>query len=200
VYDRWMHQAHALQPVLIVASAVVLGSTVLAAAIRRPSIALVVMAGGLAVGLASVEPARRAYRSYAALGTIVRLRAAEADRVVTYGTYLQGLPFYARRHTTLVSSLGELRFGATFSEGRALVWSDKRLIRAWNGRRRIFLIIEPEAWGRLRHRLQRPPAVLAFEHGHVLMTNAPLGIRAVARPGARVSARPPPPAAAETAS
>jgi hypothetical protein len=183
---------------LAVAAAVVLAGTLLAAAIRRPAAALVLMAGGLAIGLVWTERARNAYRSYAALGTIARIRAAEADQLVTYGTYLQGLPFYARRHTTLVSSLGELRFGATFPEGRALVWSDQQLIRAWNGRRRLFLVIDPEAWGRLKCRLQRPPTVLALEHGHVLMTNAPLGIRPVARPDARLSARPPPPAAAET--
>jgi len=177
LYPRWWHQAQVVQGALVPAASIVLGATLLAAKIPRPGLALAVMAGGLAWGLVHTERARSAYRSYASLGTIARLRRGEADRLVTYGTFLEGLPFYARRRTVVVGSQGELRFGGSFPEGRALMWSETQLIHAWNGRRRLLLVIEPDAWRRLRHRLIPPPAVLALEHRRVLVTNAPLGLR-----------------------
>ena len=177
LYSRWWKQAKAIKMALVPAASIVLGATLLAAKIPRPSVALVVMAAGLALGLARTEQSRSAYRSYPALGTVVRARSGEADRLVTYGTYLQSLPFYARRRTVVVGSGGELQFGASLPEGRALVWREEKLIRAWNGRRRLMLVIEPDVWRRLRHRLTRPPSVLALEHRRVLVTNAVLGLR-----------------------
>ena len=177
LYPRWWHQAQVARVALIPAASIVLGTTLLAAKVPRPGMALALLAGGLALGLVRTERARSAYRSYASLGTIARLRSGEADRLVTYGTYLQGFPFYARRRTVVVDSLGELRFGASFPEGRALMWSETQLIQAWNGRRRLLLVIDPVVWRRLRHQLTRPPTVLALEHRRVLVTNAPLGLR-----------------------
>jgi len=177
LYQRWWPQAQAVKVALLPAAGVVLGATLLAAKLPRPGEALVVMAAGLALGLARTERSRDAYRSYPALGAVVRLRSGEADRLVTFGTYLQSLPFYARRRTAVVGSGGELHFGAGLPDGRTLLWSEAQLIRAWNGRRRLLLVIEPDVWRRLRHQLTRPPSVLALEHRRVLVTNALLGLR-----------------------
>jgi len=177
LYQRWWPQARVVKVALLPAASIVLGATLLAAKLPRPGVALVVMAAGLALGLARTERSRSAYRSYPALGTLARLRAAEADRLVTFGTYLQSLPFYARRRTAVVGSGGELQFGASLPDGRALLWNEAQLIRAWNGRRRLLLVIEPDVWRRLRHQLTRPPSVLALEHRRVLVTNALLGLR-----------------------
>src|SRR5439155_481444 len=77
---------------------------------------------------------------------------------------------------TVIVAWGSMEdFGSEPS--RAIVWSERRLVRTWNGRRRLFLVITPAEWRRLRRRLSRPAAVLAFERGRVLVTNAPLGAR-----------------------
>jgi len=142
---------------------------------RRRAAALGAMAGTLAIGLGFAESARSAFPSAVVLGAVVRARGAEADRVVSYGGLLFGLPFYARRRIAVVAwpQAGDL--GPSVS--RAIVWSERRLVRAWNGRRRLFLVIAPDRWRGLRRRLGRPATVLGYERGRVLVTNAPLGVR-----------------------
>lgn len=177
LYRRWWSQASALGAVLPPAAAVVLAGATAGLVLRGPATALAAVAGTLALALAVTEGARGAFPSYAALGTIARARRAEADRLVTYGRFLQGLPFYARRRTVVVGAPGPLDFGAASREGRLLLWSEPRLVRAWNGRRRVFLVIRPKDWRALRRRLLRPASVLALEHDRVLVSNAPLGVR-----------------------
>jgi hypothetical protein len=143
----------------------------------RPAWALAAGAASLAAALACVDPARTAFESYRGLGTILRARASEADRIVVYGRFLQGLPFYARRRTVLVGPPSSLEFGVGRADARHILWSERLLVEAWNGRRRIFLVVRPKDWRTLRKKLARPPAVLAAEHGRVLLTNAPLGVR-----------------------
>jgi 4-amino-4-deoxy-L-arabinose transferase-like glycosyltransferase len=176
LYRRWWVEAQALRPLLAVAAGVVLGGGVAAMAARRRGAMLATLVLSLAAGLARAERARGAFTSYAALGTVIRARGGEADRVVTYGRLLEGLPFYARRRITLVAWDGTEDFGGGPGDARALRWSERRLVRAWNGRCRIFLVIAPEAWRRLRPRLRRAPVVLASEHGRILVSNAPLGV------------------------
>jgi len=177
LYARWWTQAAAVAAVLGPAAAVVVGGALAALAVRRRGVAVVLVAATLAVGLAVVEQARATFPSYRALGTIARARGREADRLVTVGRFLQGLPFYARRRTVVVGPPGPLDFGVGFREGRALRWDEARLVRAWNGRRRLFVVVTPKDWRRLRRRLDRPATVIAAEHGRVLVTNAPLGVR-----------------------
>src|SRR5262249_41693673 len=57
----------------------------------------------------------------------------------------------------------------------------RRLVRAWDGRRRLFLVIAPDRWRALRRKLRRPATVLGYERGWALVTNAPLGVRPPAR-------------------
>ena len=178
LYPRWWEEAEAVRALLLpAAAAAAAGAALGLAALRRgrPGAALAVTAATLAVGLALVEPARGAFESCRALGGILRARAAEADRVVVYGRFLQGLPFYARRRTAVVGPPGSLEFGAGRADARHILWSERRLVRSWNRGRRIFLVVRPKDWRVLRKRLRRPPTVLAAEHGRVLMTNAPLG-------------------------
>jgi 4-amino-4-deoxy-L-arabinose transferase-like glycosyltransferase len=176
LYRRWWSQAMAFRALLAPAAAIVLCGTAAALALGRRGLGLAALAGTLAVGLALAERVRPAFPSYAALGTIVRSRSAEADDLVTVGRFLQGLPFYARRPTALVGSAGPLDFGAERPEGRDVLWREGRLVKAWNDGRRIFLVVRPRDWRRLRPRLVRPANVLAAEHGRVLVSNAPLGV------------------------
>jgi 4-amino-4-deoxy-L-arabinose transferase-like glycosyltransferase len=176
LYRRWWSQAMAFRDLLAPAAAIVLCGTAAALVVRSRALGLAVVIGTLAVGLGLTERVRPAFPSYAALGTIVRGRSAEADEVVTVGRFLQGLPFYARRPTAVVGGAGPLDFGAERPEGRAILWGEGRLVRAWNDGRRIFLVIRPRDWRRLRPRLVRPANVLAAEHGRVLLSNAPLGV------------------------
>jgi 4-amino-4-deoxy-L-arabinose transferase-like glycosyltransferase len=177
LYERWWTQAQALRATLLPAAAAVAGGTAAALAVGRRGLALALAAAALGVGLAAAEGARGAFPAYRALGGIARARHAEADRLVVYGRFLQGLPFYARRRTVVVGPPGPLDFGARRPEGRALLWTERRLRREWDGRRRLFLVIRPKDWRALRPRLGRPASVLALEHDRVLLANAPLGAR-----------------------
>jgi 4-amino-4-deoxy-L-arabinose transferase-like glycosyltransferase len=192
LHRRWWDDAHAVRTHAGAAAAVVLGGTLVAGLVRTRGARLAVLVATLALGLVRIEPARAVFRSYAQLGAVIRARGAEADRVVVYGRLLDGLPFYARRRTAIVAWNGMEDFGVR-NDGRALRWSERRLRRAWDGRRRLFLVIAPDAWRRLRPRLVRPATVLAAEHDRVLVTNAPLGERPAAlaggaRPGRRRAA------------
>jgi 4-amino-4-deoxy-L-arabinose transferase-like glycosyltransferase len=178
LYPRWWHEAETMRPLLLWASGAVLLGTAFGLVIRGPELAVGVAAGALALALGLVERARVAFPSYAAIGTIARVRHAEADRLVIHGRFLQGLPFYARRRVVLVGAPGPLDFGVGSRDGRMLLWDEARLVRAWNGRRRIFLVVRPKDWRGLRRRLRRPASVLALEHDRVLLSNVPLGQRA----------------------
>jgi 4-amino-4-deoxy-L-arabinose transferase-like glycosyltransferase len=175
VYRRWWSVALALRPSLAVAAGIVLVGATIAALARGRGVALTAVTGTLAIGLALADVARDAFPSAATIGAVAHARRGEADRLVSYGHFPRGLPFYARRRTVIVAWSSMEDFGTEPS--RAIVWSERRLVRAWNGRRRLFLVIAPAEWRRLRRRLSRPAAVLAFERGRVLVTNAPLGAR-----------------------
>jgi hypothetical protein len=179
LHARWWDEAEVLRGLLLPAAGIVTVASLLGVVAFRRGRAGWALAGGaasLAAGLALIEPARSAFEGYRALGGIVRARGGEADRVVAYGKFLQGLPFYARRRTVAVGPPSSLEFGVGRADARHILWSERRLVDAWNGRRRIFLVIRPKDWWTLRRRLVRPPTVLAAEHGRLLLTNAPLGL------------------------
>jgi hypothetical protein len=124
-----------------------------------------------------VERVRAVFPSAAILGETIRARGAEADRVACYGRLPLGLPFYARRRVAIVAWTGADDFGGDRGRETEIRWSPRRLVRSWNGRRRILLVIASEDWRLLRPRLLRPATVIAFERGRALVTNAPLGAR-----------------------
>jgi 4-amino-4-deoxy-L-arabinose transferase-like glycosyltransferase len=179
LYARWWEEAVAVRALLLPAAAIVTAGAALGLAAigrGRHGAALVACGGTLAVALALVEPARAAFESYRGFGTILRARNPEADRIVAYGKFLQGLPFYARRRSVVVGPATSLEFGVGRADARHILWSERRLVDDWNGRRRLFLIIRPKEWRALKPRLVRPATVVAAEHGRVLLTNAPLGL------------------------
>jgi 4-amino-4-deoxy-L-arabinose transferase-like glycosyltransferase len=177
VYGRWWTEALALRPALALGAAAVVAGALVACRARTPAVALAAIAVSLAIALVRVERTRAVFPSAAVLGETIRARRAEADRVVCWGRLPLGLPFYARRRIAIVAWTGADDLGGDRRRESAIRWSGRRLVRAWNGRRRIFLVIAPEDWRRLRPRLVRPASVLAFERGRALVTNAPLGAR-----------------------
>src|SRR5439155_5063779 len=120
VYARWWSQAAALRPVLALAAAVVLLGAVGASRARAAGVRLGAVAATLAVGLAVVEVARETFPSAAMIGRAARARAAEADRLVSYGHFQRGLPFYARRRAAFAAWHSMEEFGS--QPWRAIVW------------------------------------------------------------------------------
>jgi hypothetical protein len=136
---------------------------------------MLAVAAGLAIALPVLETARPMFPSAARMGDVLRARGAEADRVVVVGRLPLGLPFYARRRVAVAGWPGTRDLGPR--EPRAIVWKPRDVVRRWNGRRRLFVVITPSDWRTLRRRLRRPASVLAAADGRVLVTNAPLGVR-----------------------
>ncbi len=107
------------------------------------------------------------------LGLAIRAQARPGDDVITYLHYVQAIPFYSRRRTTMVGGWGELDFGSRQGDESAFFWrNDAQLIDAWQTPgRRIFLVINRVELEPLLSRLHPAPRQIAAHDKKVLVVN-----------------------------
>jgi hypothetical protein len=117
---------------------------------RRHARAIWIVAGGFAVVLISAHIAFARFGSYLSskrLAEEIATRAGASDRVMIYGDQAFGssLLFYLRRPIELVNGrTTSMWFGSTFPDAPKIFLDDAALVRAWQGKARIFLFVPPD--------------------------------------------------------
>ena len=107
------------------------------------------------------------------LGLTLRTQVRPGDDVVTYLHFVQAIPFYGQRRTTMVGRWGELDFGSKQEDDQTFFWdTDGKLVEAWRTPgRRIFLIINRVELEPLLPRLQPRPRQIAAHGKKVIVVN-----------------------------
>jgi len=98
---------------------------------------------------------------------------------VSFGSYVQSLPFYTGQRVVMASGVGELDFGSRQGDQSAYFWKDnERLRQEWSGPGRILMLVresnlEALTAGGSEPPLDPPPIRLASEGEIVLVANRP---------------------------
>lgn len=64
------------------------------------------------------------------------------DHIYTYNDYYQDLPFYLKRKVTIVSWVGELKFGSKHQDMSTIFATDAQFWKDWNSSNRVFMVLE----------------------------------------------------------
>jgi 4-amino-4-deoxy-L-arabinose transferase-like glycosyltransferase len=141
---------------------------------RRLQIALAVACGSL---LVQVVAGHLVYRNLAEKKTSKPLAlkvgelAAPTDIVASFGYDHQTLPFYARRRVMVVGGRDELQFGSLQGDQSAWFVDQQQFTTLWNGDRRVFLFLKPDALATLQKEQKTPVNVIMQTRKKVLVSN-----------------------------
>jgi 4-amino-4-deoxy-L-arabinose transferase-like glycosyltransferase len=113
------------------------------------------------------------YKSVKGLAQVLSSSWKPGDVVAQYGTYRQGIPFYAKRRTVLVDEVGELEFGATRAKDRAEYFlDDARFQRLWASPARVFCVFKRDALPLIREKFPAHRLLYRTDEG-ILIVNRP---------------------------
>nr|WP_260162427.1 hypothetical protein [Pectinatus brassicae] len=104
--------------------------------------ALAVVAFLFACGLQSIHGAVASQRTAKYVSDDIAQTLQADDIVVSYGYYVQGLPFYLQKRIVVASFLGELEFGSEHPSGKGWFIDDDELLSLWNSNKRVFIVYE----------------------------------------------------------
>ncbi|WP_196603098.1 phospholipid carrier-dependent glycosyltransferase [Pectinatus frisingensis] len=110
--------------------------------IRCTISAFVVVAFLFAAGLQSIHGQVAVERTADYVATDIRRIEQPGDIVVSYGDYIQGLPFYLQKRVVVASYLGELEFGSKHPSGQGWFINDAQLMNLWNSDKRVFVVFD----------------------------------------------------------
>jgi 4-amino-4-deoxy-L-arabinose transferase-like glycosyltransferase len=164
-----------IAPVLLAAAPVLFATGVAigrCCARGRPLAAFAVLTAGWFAVLAIALGGRRAANEYRILGVTAHAAMRPEDRLAIYGSYVEGIPFYAERRVIMVVGRGELTFGSEHGDQAAFFWpSAAALQREWAAPGRLFLVAKPPDLAQLTPPLDPPPILLATKNDKVLVVN-----------------------------
>jgi len=110
-------------------------------------------------------------KSVKSMAAVLAASLRPGDAVAQYGTYRQGIPFYARCRTIQVNDAGELAFGAEHAADRARWFlEEEEFLRLWNSGTRVFCVLKREAMPLVREKLARHRLLYRSEAG-ILVVN-----------------------------
>ncbi len=139
---------------------------------QRPLTAYAAMTVGWFLLIVVAVTGRSAANEYRALGLAAGAALQPGDRLAIYGSYVQGVPFYARHRAIMIVGKGELTFGSLQGDQSAFFWpSADELRREWAAPGRLFLVIKPAVLASLAPPLDPPPLLLAEKNDKVLVVN-----------------------------
>jgi 4-amino-4-deoxy-L-arabinose transferase-like glycosyltransferase len=141
---------------------------------RGPRAALQVFTAAFVALLALTLNGRGLANSYRGVSLAAAREMRAGDRVASYGSYVQGLPFYTGQRVAVVRYQGELDFGSHQGDQSAWFWAgDDQLRREWSRPGRLFLVIRPGDLAAINPPLEPAPTQLASEGKVVLVVNRP---------------------------
>ncbi len=105
------------------------------------------------------------------LARIVRQNFRDGDRVVCYGWYQQGLPFYTGQRVVVVGYKGELSFGSDQGDNTAWFIDSATFDRWWDSPVRLFTLIRKPDMDRMQTAVKTPTRILGQTGDKLLITN-----------------------------
>jgi hypothetical protein len=120
-------------------------------------LAIAIMSAALVIAVSYARIGIEPMRSYDKLSREVESKKPDAE-LISYGRYVQALPFYAKRRVILVGNPSELRFGAEHDRASNEFFypNDRDLIGLWKKGRAVLVIDE-------RDLIRLAPQLGAFE-------------------------------------
>lgn len=109
-------------------------------------------------------------RSTRELARIVRERYPDT-RLVSYGTYRQGLPFYAGRRVILAGHPGELEFGSLRETQPGWFIDRNAFHQSWDSRTAYVALVSREDLPGFSSKVRTPVKIIAIWGGTVLISN-----------------------------
>jgi 4-amino-4-deoxy-L-arabinose transferase-like glycosyltransferase len=136
-------------------------------------VSIAVMTAAVLVAASYARIAIEPMRSYDALSRQVARKQPRAV-LISYGKYVQVLPFYAQRRVILFGNPSELRFGAEHDPdaGQFFLVNDAALISLWKNESRAVLVIDERDLQRLAPELGAYELVAAEHHKLAVLNSA----------------------------
>jgi len=136
-------------------------------------VSIAVMTAAVLIAASYARIAMEPMRSYDALSQQVARKQPKAV-LISYGRYVQALPFYAKRRVILVGNPSELRFGAEHDAvaSQFFLVNDADLIGLWKKEDSAVLVIDERDLERLRPQLGAYQLVAAEHHKLAVLKSA----------------------------
>jgi len=105
------------------------------------------------------------------LAQLIKQNYKPGERVVSYGWYQQGLPFYSGQRVAVVGGRDELEFGSRQGDNSAWFIDYRTFDQLWDSQTRLFVLIRQQDFERLQHEVETPLTVLGQKGDKFLITN-----------------------------
>jgi 4-amino-4-deoxy-L-arabinose transferase-like glycosyltransferase len=108
------------------------------------------------------------------LARIINERAGADAKIVCFGDYEQGIPFYTHRRVILAGDLDELEFGSKQGDHSAWFVDQFGFSKVWDSPGTVFAILKKRDLPTLALITVTPPEIVATVGGRLIVTNHPL--------------------------
>jgi len=139
--------------------------------IRCTVSALAVVAFLFACGLQSIHGQVAMQRTAVYVSDEIAQTIQPDDVVVSYGYYVQGLPFYLQRRVVVASFLGELEFGSNHPSGQGWFINDEQLRSLWNSNKRVFIVYEKNKKKAIENLIKNHGKIMHPKGGYYYIVN-----------------------------
>ncbi|WP_196593875.1 glycosyltransferase family 39 protein [Pectinatus sottacetonis] len=141
--------------------------------IRCTVSALALVSFLFACGLQSIHGQVAVQRTAKYVAQSINTMQQPNDVIVSYGDYIQGLPFYLKKRIIVASYLGELEFGAAHPDGQGWFINDQQLAALWHSNKRVFIVFDKGKQASIEKLIKPPSKIIHPRGGYYFIVNKP---------------------------